>query len=144
MKHRDAPTRSSRARTPRRARPRTFSIVVFLAGLLIIGALRHAGHPGLIDRGEGQPRDWADTHTKYHVGGAAAVAFTVAVVDGALAGGAVSLSLWTAVELAQRFPREGDGYFEWPDMWWNAVGAAAGAILATLLRRVRRRSPSKA
>lgn len=133
-----------RLRPLRRVRPRKFSVAILLAGLLVIAALRHDGHPGLIDRGEGQPRDWADTHTKYHVAGAAAIAFTVALVDGAIAGGAVSLSLWTAVELAQRFPREGDGYFEWPDMWWNAIGAAAGAILATLLRRARRRSPPNA
>lgn len=142
MTHRDAATDSSTQPTPRRARLRKFSLAALLTGLLVIAALRHAGHPGLIDRGEGQPRDWADTHTKYHVGGAAAIAFTVALVDGAIAGGAVSLSLWTAVELAQRFPREGDGYFEWPDMWWNAAGAAAGALLGALLRRARWRHPT--
>lgn len=142
MTHPGRTTANPRRRTLRRSRLRKFSAAILLAGLLVIAALRHAGHPGLIDRGEGQPRDWADTHTKYHIGGAAAIAVTVALVDGALAGGAVSLSLWTAVELAQRFPREGAGYFEWPDMWWNALGAAAGALLAAPLRRAMRHRPA--
>ena len=114
------------------------AVAAFIIGSVLIGVLRHAGHPALIDRGEGQPRDWADRHSAYHVGGAAAVALAVGVVDGATAGGLVSFGLWAAVELAQRFPREGVGYFEWPDVLWNLIGAAAGAALAAAFRGRRR------
>ena len=109
-------------------------MAALVVGLALIGYLRHIGASPVLDRGEGQPRDWADHHTKYHVGGAAAIAGGVALVDGALAGGAVSLALWTAVELAQGFPREGPGYFEWPDMLWNVAGALGGAALGGLVR----------
>ena len=100
----------------------------------MIGALWWIGHPGLIDRGEGQPRDLWDWHSPWHLGGAAVVACVAAKLAGRRAGVGVSFLLWTAVEVAQWLPRDGrGGYFEWADVLWNAVGAIAGGWLGSLI-----------
>lgn len=109
------------------------SALALIIGLAIVGYLRHIGHPAVIDRGEGQPRRWKDAHSRYHALGAGAIALVVAVADGPLAGFVVGWLVFLAVELAQRFPREGAGYFEGPDIGWNTLGAAIGAGLGAFI-----------
>ena len=103
-------------------------------GVAVIGLLWWIGYPGLIDRGEGQPRDLWDHHSPWHLGGSAAIAFVVAKVAGRRAGITVSMLLWAAVEIAQWLPRDGrGGYFEWADVLWNVVGASGGGWLGSLI-----------
>ena len=121
-------------RSIRNVSPVILTAAMFGAGIAVVGLLWWIGHPGLIDRGEGQPRDLWDWHSPWHLGGSAAIAFVAATVAGRRAGIAVSFFLWTALEIAQWLPRDRQGgYFEWADVLWNAVGAVGGGWLGSLI-----------
>lgn len=113
---------------------------IFLIGVAIIARLWWTGHPEIIDRGDtpgNPPRRFWNDHSKLHLFGAALIAVSVAILDAAstdrdgfIAGALVSFGLWGLVEVAQKFPRDKQGgMVEWSDVWWNFVGAFAGAWL---------------
>src|SRR5688572_7039388 len=111
----------------------TITILTFVIGALIIGALWYKGHAAVIDRGDdpdNPPRELWNLHSKTHIAGAAITAFPAGLWDGPTNGFLVAFVLWALVEVAQKFPRDKQGgIIEWADLWWNAVGAFAGAWL---------------
>ena len=111
--------------------------LVTLTGLGILGWLWSKGHDDLIDRPDpaGSPRRkfWND-HSLSHVIFASIPSLFITIFDGPTAGIVSAVTLGIAVEIAQRFPRDGaGGTVEWWDLWWDFAGGVAGAIVGGLL-----------